>query len=528
MKKHTNILFITTDQQQKKTLGAYGNSLIKTPNLDKLAQSGMILERAYCENPICIPSRNTMITGRKSVHHQASQHNSSLPDNQKCLGDLLQKNNYTTHFIGKPHFKSQQARGTEESIEDWMQGLYEDWNGPYAGFETADIILGHSNPLTGHYGQWMRKNHKDKIQYFKKENLKSADVQCGHGVYRTEIPESVHSSTYVADRTVEFIRKSAKEEKPFYCFSSFPDPHWPLMTPPEYYDMYKDTPIDVNYPSLNDDPNLDNYPVIIKEYLKTGVLPDYDGGGERVPDDHDIEVITRAYWGSISLIDKSVGRIIDALNESGIREETLVVFTADHGEYMGAHGMMTKGGICWEEYINVPFIASYPGKIKENRRSSALFSFTDLVPTFVDIAGLEKEDGIPLMPWDGCSQKDLFFGDKQKIRETLTVHHVRSNLKQSVSDQHILIRDDGWKLVYFARDAGGQLYDLKADPREARNLYNLPESRERQITMEKELLDHLIMESDIDPVIQRLTCDSKYAAHVLTADDIDKGLKMLI
>ncbi|MGL1891197.1 MAG: sulfatase-like hydrolase/transferase [Spirochaetaceae bacterium] len=518
MKKPTNILFITTDQQQKRTLGAYGNKLIKTPNLDKLAESGITLDKAYCENPISIPSRNTMITGRKSIHHGATQHNSSLPDKERCLGEILKENGYLTHFIGKPHFKSQQTKGTEESIEDWVNGKYDGWNGPYAGFESVDIILGHSNPLTGHYGQWMKKNHDDKIKLFFEENLKSAPVSCGQGVYRTQIPEEVHSSTYVGNQTVDFIEKASKNNEPFYCFSSFPDPHWPLMTPPEYYEMYKDTPIDTAYDSFSNDPNLENYPLTMKKYLKNGKFPDYDGGGHKISDDNDIDIITRAYWGSVSLIDKNVGRILQALEQTGQRDNTLVIFTTDHGEFMGAHGMMAKGGVCWEEYINVPFIASYPGYILKGDKSDALFSFIDIVPTILDFTGIKGSNDLPIMPYDGISQKDLFCGNRDKMRSSLTVHHVCSTLSVAFPDQHVLIRDDGWKLVYYAGDTGGQLYNLNEDPKESYNLYNLSQYSNIQSSMEMKLFNTLILERDIDPVIQRLTADPTWAAHVLESE----------
>ncbi|MDC7233988.1 MAG: sulfatase-like hydrolase/transferase [Spirochaetales bacterium] len=516
--KKKNVLFITTDQQQKATMGCYGNNLIETPHLDALAQSGIVLDRAYCENPICIPSRNTMITGRKSIHHQATVHNSSLPDNEICLGDYLKQKGYETHFIGKPHFKSQQEEGTEESLEDWRNGLYDNWNGPYKGFNTAEIILGHSNPLTGHYGKWMKSRHKDKIKHFAKENLNPADVSCGQGVFLTNIPEEVHSSTYVGDRTSAYLKKMAVSEKPFYCFCSFPDPHWPLMTPPQYYKMYNDCPIDTSYEPLEKDPNLENYPDNIKKYMKTGRMSDFDGGGHKVTENRDIETITRAYWGAISLIDKNIGRIMKTLEDEGLRDDTLVIFTTDHGEYMGAHGMMAKGGVCWEEYINVPFIASFPGIINANTRCDGLFSFTDIVPTILDFLGYMEEKGLPAMPFDGISQKSLLQGDEKHTRRSLTVHHAKSTLSSSASDQHVLIRHDGWKLIYHAGEKGGQLYNLINDPKETRNLYNLTDYSDIQAKLITELMDTLILEINKKPIIESLNSDDQYTCHVMTRE----------
>jgi len=291
------------------------------------------------------------------------------------------------------------------------------------------------------------------------------------------------------------------------------------MTPPEFYHMYDNIDIKTDFNSFSDDPNLNNYPEIMKEYLKSGKFPDFDGGGHAVTNPTDIEIITKAYWGSISLIDKHVGRMIRALEESGLRESTLVIFTTDHGEYMGAHGMMAKGGACWEEYINLPFIASCPGLIQEGCRTNGLFSFTDIVPTMLDILNIKNPEGLPVMPYDGVTQKDLFSGKKEKIRSDLTVHHTRCNLRTEVPDQHVLIKDNGWKLVYFAGDAGGLLYNLKNDPDEINNLYNLEEYSKIQSALEKELLDKIILENDIDPIIQALTADPKWADHVLKSDD---------
>ena len=525
MKSTPNILFITTDQQQKKTLGCYGNEQIKTPNIDELANRGMTFDKAYCENPICIPSRNTMITGRKSAHHRALLHNSSLSSQEKTIGNVLGELNYTTHFIGKPHFKSQQTHGSEESIEDWRREQKQGWNGPYVGFETVEMVLGHSNPFVGHYGEWLKANHKDKIKYFSEAYLEKADVSCGQGTYKTMIPEEIHSSTYVGNQLVRFLESNAEADNPFYCFASFPDPHWPLMTPPEYYEMYQDTPIDIDYPDYRDDPNLENYPSPFRNYQKSGKFLQYDGGGHSVKDKNDIEKITRAYWGSISLIDKNIGKIMKTLRDTGLEDDTLVIFTTDHGEYMGAHGMMAKGGVCWEEFINVPFIVSYPGIIPPGSRTSGLFSFTDIVPTILDFIEEETQS----LPWDGISQKKLFTGERESCREALTVHHPNHFIDRLPPDQHVLIRNDGWKLIYFAKESGGQLYNLNDDPGEKRNLYNLKEYQVIQKEMVLALLDQIIIEKDQAPVFQTYESDPTHGCHVMVdriwEDEIKKVQK---
>lgn len=356
-----NILFITTDQQRKDTLGCYGNDRIQTPNIDQLAAEGVIFNRAYCESPICLPSRVTMITGKSSRHHGVTLHNSSMRNDEKTIGGLLGNHGYRTHFIGKPHFKSQQHRGTEESIADWKDGKFEGWHGPYAGFQTVDIILGHSNSLVGHYGEWLRQEHPEQYRAFREDHLKSLEVSCGQGVYRNIIPEEIYSSTYVGMRTCEFLESMKDSDQPFYCFASFPDPHWPIMPPEPYFSMYENIEMPADTP-YNGEAQKDNFPTQFKRVYDGGINF-YDGGAHYMHDPGDAAKIMRAYWGSVTLIDKNVGKILTELNRLGMAENTIVVFTTDHGEYMGSHGMMAKGGFLWEEFINVPLIFRYPRKL---------------------------------------------------------------------------------------------------------------------------------------------------------------------
>jgi len=172
-----NILLITTDQQRKDTLGCYGNDLIKTPNIDRLANEGMVFNDAYCESPICLPCRNTMVTGKVARHHGVTLHGCSMRDDERTVAHALSEAGYSTHLIGKAHFKTQHAPVSEESGARWRNGEYANWNGPYAGFESVDFILGTSNALIGHYGEWMKKEHPENLHYFKSTELERLDVR---------------------------------------------------------------------------------------------------------------------------------------------------------------------------------------------------------------------------------------------------------------------------------------------------------------------------------------------------------------
>ena len=459
--KKPNILFITADQQRKDTLGCYGNGLVSTPNIDRLAARGVLHGRAYCQSPICIPSRVTMITGKTAQHHGATLHNTAMRENELTIGHALQKNGYRTHFIGKPHFSSQQNAGCQESISDWREGKWAGWEGPYAGFETLEIILGHSNPLLAHYGDWLRENHPEHIQKFIYENMRPLDVSSGQGAYRNEVPEEAYSSTYVGERSCAYIRERAAAGEPFYCFASFPDPHWPICPPEPWFSMYDGLPDEAIAPFITPyagEREREESPRGFREYGP------YDGGGRYMETPGDAYKITRAYWGSVSLIDKNVGKMLDALEQCGIENDTIVVFTADHGDYMGAHGMMAKGGYLWEEFINIPYIASYPAKYRP-KKSDALFSLIDAVPTILDSVGI-----LPEMPAvDGVSHHGALEGNEGQARDSATVVHFAVSLDKNWPDIHCLIFGRH-KLVYHAGSGKGELYDLEADPHERRNL----------------------------------------------------------
>ena len=509
--KPLNVLFITTDQQRRDTMGCYGNALIRTPNLDRLAAGGMALDRAYCENPICIPSRNTIINGLSSRHHGAPLHNNSVSDGIRTLPQALGERGYATAIIGKAHLKSQQHRGTEESIADWRDGKRAGWHGPFVGFERADLVLGHSNPLVGHYGEWLRREHPAACRHFMRSNLEHIKGSGpGGGAYRNAIPEELHSSRWVADRTCAFIERAAAEGRPFFCFAGFPDPHWPIMPPRPWFDMYADTPMPPNIP-YNGEAEKDNYPRIFA--ASRGALEwrrAYNGGGRYMTAGTPIDAITRAYWGAISFIDDNVGRMLAALDRLGLAANTLVVFTTDHGEYMGAHGLIAKGGFFYDALLRVPFIARWPG-VAPGSRSEALFSFVDIAPTLLSLLGVADAGMQP----DGISQASVLAGG-EALRERLTVFQATIDNTGAFPDIHALITPD-WKLNHYAGDPGGELYHVHDDPRELNNLYNRPEAADTQRALTQALLDEIILTNDRRRVAEWAAADS-YGRHVMDDD----------
>jgi uncharacterized sulfatase len=206
------------------------------------------------------------------------------------------------------------------------------------------------------------------------------------------------------------------------------------------------------------------------------------------------------------MIDAYVGRILESLERNGLSEDTIVVFTSDHGEYMGEKGLMAKGGFLWEGLINVPCIVRYPRQMPKGKEIESLFSFVDMVPTLLDYCGVDaKEVGC-----DGVSQREVWSGTSDKVREHVTVMHVAS--AQDLPDQWALV-EENWKLVYYSGAKVGELYDLKSDPREKNNLYSDAIYNDKRISMIERLLASLLSTPDQTPLLYSRKASSRYGVH---------------
>jgi len=514
---HPNILFITTDQQRCDTLGCYDNTVVQTPNIDRLAAEGVQFDRAYSECPICIPTRNTWLTGLTAAHHGATVHCSSIRPGLRTIGDVLQEHGYRTHQVGKPHFKNTLQRGNEESFADWADGKYRDWSGPYLGFQTVEFVGGLGQPWYGHYGQWLARHHPEAIAAFAPEHHEKVDFG-DSGVFRHAIPEGAYTTTYIAERACEFLREAKRSGGPFFCHASFPDPHWPIAPPEPWFSMYDGAEVPAPIPYAGEAES-ELSPKVFR-VLKSGQWPNYDGGAHYMPDVSRIDRAIRPYWGSVSMVDKYVGVLLDTLGELGLAEDTLVVFTSDHGEHLGDHGMIKKGDALWETFVRVPFIVRLPGRCQRGVRTDALCSSVDVVPTFLELLGLADGDH-DLAP-DGVSQAPVLTGQRDCVREAVTIHHptteaFRGELR--MPDQYALVTDR-WKLVYHAGDPNGQLYDLQDDPQELRNRYNDPACAQWCSNLKGILLDELIFQNDKVAILESDTADPSLSPKLKTEREL--------
>ena len=471
MDKRPNILLITSDQQHWDTLGVT-NKRIKTPSLNRLAYEGVRFDRAYCPNPVCTPTRASIITGMYPSQHGAWTIGTKLPEDVPTVGDVFQKNGYATALIGKAHF--QPLRSTPESTSLECQPTMRDldfwrkFHGPWYGFEHVEVARNHADESHAgqHYAIWMEENGlKNWQDYFWKwpENEPKRK-------HKWDLPEKYHYSRWTAERTVAYMEKCKSEDKPFFLWSSFQDPHPPYLVPEPWASMYD--PDDMVPGKLTPGEHDLNPP----HFQKTQeAKPDFSmyketygahGFHSHLIKEQELKRCMATYYGMISLMDQQIGRIMEGLERLGLADNTLVVFSTDHGHFLGQHGLIAKGAFHYEDMVRVPMLAWFPGRIAQNAVNSSLQSLVDYSPTFLAAAGIDVPGCMT-----GVNQFDVWCGKKESARECVIVEnrheptlvHLRTYL------------DERYKITVYRDRDYGELFDLEKDPGEVHNRWADPE-----------------------------------------------------
>ena len=473
--KRKNILLITSDQQHWFTMG-YLNPEIKTPNLDRLAARGTVFSRGYTVNPTCTPTRASMITGTYPSQHGAWSLGTKLPETELTVGELLRGEGYRTALIGKAHFQQLLDHPDYRSIESNPHQQDLDWwrkfTGPFYGFERAELCRNHADEyhVGQHYAIWMedKKGFKDWRDYYWKP---AGRVDAGSQQYSWDLPQEYHYNTWIAERSCELLEQYKQDDERFFLWASFPDPHPPYLVPEPWASMYD--PDTLTVPDVVEGEH-DHNPDHFK--LTQEVKPDFSAWQE--PDGHAMHGFashrrTRAqrarnlavYYGMVSFMDKCIGDILDKLEETALVEDTLVVFTTDHGHFMGQHGLNAKGAFLYEDMIKLPYLVSLPGVVPAGVTSDALQSVVDLAPTFLAAAGL----GVP-RTMTGVNQWDVWQGKRERVRDHVLVenHHQPTTINQRC------YVDTRYKITVYQAQDYGELFDLENDPEELHNLWDDP------------------------------------------------------
>lgn len=473
--KKPNILLITSDQQHYNTIGAF-NKEISTPNIDKLVSEGTTFDRAYCPNPTCTPTRASIITGRYPSQHGAWTLGTKLPETEHTVGEDFMEAGYRTALIGKAHFQPTRSTDEYSSIEAMpkLQDLdfWRGFNDVFYGFEHVELVRNHTvEYLVGqHYALWLEERCENWRDYFWKPTGNMEMIT----PHKWPIPEEYHYDAWIAERTNVMLQEYKDNDENFFLWASFPDPHPPYCVPEPWDTMYD--PDKLTIPSMKageHDNNPPHFRLTQEEnpdftpYKETGY--GCHGFHSHLVDKEQLKKDIAVYYGMVSLMDKYIGKILDKLDELGLRDNTIVVFTTDHGHFFGQHGLTAKGAFHYEDMIKVPLIVRYPNHVPANRISSAMQSLVDLAPTFLSFTDID----IP-RTMTGVDQKDVWTGACNMARD----HIICENHHEPTTIHLKTYVDDRYKITVYYNKEYGELFDLKEDPDELNNLWDDPEYKD--------------------------------------------------
>jgi len=469
-----NILLITSDQQHYDTLGVT-NPHIRTPALDGLAAQGVRFDRAYCSNPTCSPSRASIITGLYPAWHHCWTIGVKLPEDVPTVGEIFQREGYLTALIGKAHLQPTRSAEGSESIEtpEKLRDLdfWRTFHGPFYGFEHLEMTRGHTDEYMAgaHYAIWMEeKGLTNWRDYFRTWPRDANEKPRRH---KWDLPEEFHYTPWTAERTIAQIERARDERRPFFIWSSFHDPHPSYLVPEPWDTMYD--PADVPYPKHTPG-EFDRMPPHFA--LTQEAHPDFSeyretfgahGFHSHLVDEKLMRKNIAVYYGMVSLMDKCIGRILDALDTLGAADDTLVLFTTDHGHFLGQHGLVAKPAFHYEDMLRTPMLVRWRGRVPAGEVSSALQSQVDFAPSFLAAAGLD----IPGL-MQGVDQLPDWTGKCDRVRD----HVIVENRHEPTTVHLRTYIDDRYKVTVYRDRPWGEIFDLQADPGELVNLWDAPEA----------------------------------------------------
>ena len=494
--RRPNVLWIMCDQLRYDCLGANGNQLIKTPHLDRLAAASANFSNAFVQAPVCVPSRVSYFTGRYPHSHRNRVNYTPLAATEVLLPARLKAAAYRTALVGKTHIYYNYPPTPEEVRR--------------TGFELVDVHDG--VPFTDEWSAYVawRKEH-DPLQRLPYRQLARnvpemrATLPPHHNPFRAAIDEQFTDTTWTGLRTCERLRELGASGRPFFLFSSFWKPHGPYEVPAPFDAMYDD--MEIPLPKAETLESIQRLPLPLQKLLLRGKQPEYR------TDRQTLEWIYRSYYGTVTHLDREIGRILDTLQQLGLSDNTIVVFNSDHGDQLLEHGEFGKNCF-FESSVHVPLLFRFPGRIQPGRYD-ALVESVDVLPTLFDLMGLPQPEacqGQSLVALcDGADRpgptREAVFSENV-IPEVITGGNLDYEFVKGAGIKGILhpdakmVRTRRWKYVYYINGCA-ELYDLHNDPLEQCNLAAEPGQAAVVADLKQRLLNWLITADETDQIAPR-------------------------
>ena len=448
MTNRPNILWYCSDQQRFDTIGALNNPHVHTPRLDAFMKESVTFDHAFCQSPICTPSRSSFLTGMyPSAVGVNGNGNETWPEYyaERLLPNILRAAGYHCGLVGKLHLAGA-ANAQENRVADG-----------YDYFQYSHAPKGPNDH--GHdYAEWLRAQGADpeKLlhEYSKMDSYRQgAKVKSFGGVYeptqeQDNVPPHLHQTHWCTEKSIEFIDEMRGDDQPWMLSVNPFDPHAAFDPPYEYYRRY-----DVEQmPGAHfEEGDLGHQRRLVDANVDFQSKPQH-------PDDWDHKKVQAAYYAMIEQVDHEFGRLLDHLEAIGERENTVVVYMSDHGEALCDHGLLLKGCRFFEGLVRVPLIVSWPEKYRRDVVCNSLVELVDLVPTFLDAVGLETPFWV-----QGQSLTGILEGSTESHRDSVRTEFFGA-INYPDQTHATMYRDRSWKLISYHGKDLFELYDLEADP----------------------------------------------------------------
>ena len=484
MTKQPNIIMILSDELRADALGCFGNPIVQTPNIDRLAENGTRFSQCMVTQPTCTPSRASILSGCYPSALRTRMVGCYTPEDHRFLPLVLANHGYRTASIGKIHLVPQ-AMEPEIVAQKLSSG-----DRTYFGFQEVDLVNGHGSRCFGnHYSTWLR----ERVTNVEARLDETIPYENGLNCWHWNLPDDVHSSHYIADRAIDFLNSA--DGSPFFLHVSFPDPHYPFTVPEPFAGLYDPADMPPPIPPITESHHMP----LLHEQVYAGPLSKAASSSrptDRVigtpPHEYatctleDWQQVKAIYYGMVSLVDRSIGRILHALEQLGMTENTEIVFLSDHGDYLGDHGFYGKG-LQYESVLRTPLILSGPG-IEAGQTIDSVESTLDIAPTILDMAGVAEPEGM-----QGVSMKALLSGEFEQRPSCALIEN---------DDDFAALRmrtliTERWRLTYYLNQTWGELIDRVRDPLEMRNLWDGPDHAATKQNLFTQLLQQVTASVDM-------------------------------
>jgi arylsulfatase A-like enzyme len=464
-----NVVLINTDQQRMDTINALGHSHMDTPNLDRLVEEGVTFTNCHITAPSCAPSRASLFTGY--YPHTTGIYRNGDRWRHSWIEDLSEAGYYTVN-VGKMH----------TAPYDTDMGFDERYVVENKDRYLADVPGGEP-PLPGEkfwFDDWDRALAARGLLKQQREFYRMwDDYEERLGAFEWELPEDAHPDVFVGERATWWLDSMPALDRPLFMEVGFPGPHPPFDPVPRWAEEYLDRSLPM--PDVSE-ADLEGQPPPLDALREHNENADHDSVVHQVDAPADARHRQRAYYyANVSMIDEQVGAILDAIAANGL-EDTVVIFTSDHGEALGDHGHSQKWTM-YDEVTRVPTIVWAPDRFDGGRQFDDLCQLFDLGPTVLELAdvpvpdSMEAESLLPALEGEAWSGRDYVFAE-----------HARDAILQE-TEFMTMVRTDRWKLVHFVEGDYGQLFDLREDPAEERNLWEDPDYRDVKRELRDAMLD---------------------------------------